>query len=209
MEGIGWHFPPTNGGREDGYIDPGMQYFSGSPLGSLARETIQNSLDARSMLDEPVSVIFEMKGIAGQDDLGRTELSDHIKACLKEVEDDPKAYSEFEEAVKLLANDDITFLRIADYNTTGLDDVRWEALVKRQGYSEKSTRTAGGSFGIGKYAPFVVSLLRTVFYWSRYETSDTILEYCQGKAVLMSHESTGVNPNVALSTPIYRAKAAR
>ena len=43
---IGWHFPPTSGGREDGFNDPGAAHFSGAPLSSLARETIQNSLDA-------------------------------------------------------------------------------------------------------------------------------------------------------------------
>ena len=190
MEDIGWQFPPTGGGREDGHIDPGMEHFSGSPLGSLARETIQNSLDARSAADKPVSVTFEVKGIAGGNDLGRAELAQHIEACLQEAEDDPKAHGVFAEAAKLAAKDNVTFLRIADYNTTGLDDVHWEALVKRQGSSEQSSPGAGGSYGIGKYAPFVVSLLRTVFYWSRYETSNTALEYCQGKAVLMSHKST-------------------
>ena len=189
MGDIGWHFPPTGGGREDGYIDPGMEYFSGSPLGSLARETIQNSLDARAAPDKPVSVTFELKEIANEDDLGRAELAQHIEACLKEVEDDPKASGQFVRAARLVAEDNITFLRVADYYTTGLDDVRWEALVKRQGSSEKSSPSAGGSYGIGKYAPFVVSLLRTVFYWSRYEAPGTTLEYCQGKAVLMSHDS--------------------
>ena len=51
---FGWRFPPTNGGRVDGFNDPGIAHFSGSPYSSLARETIQNSLDARDNHDEPV-----------------------------------------------------------------------------------------------------------------------------------------------------------
>ena len=37
---IGWRFPPTSGGRVDGFNDPGIAHFTGSPLVSLARETI-------------------------------------------------------------------------------------------------------------------------------------------------------------------------
>ena len=55
----GWYFPLTNGGREDGYNDPGIAHFTGSPLSSLARETIQNSLDARRDETQPVEVVFE------------------------------------------------------------------------------------------------------------------------------------------------------
>lgn len=193
MEGLGWHFPPTNGGREDGYVDPGMEYFRGSPLACLARETIQNSLDAQSIATEPVSVVFEVKATTSPNDLGRGELRRHVEACLDEHEltNNPKAHQEFARAAGLLSDSNIVFLRVADYNTTGLDDRHWDALVKKQGSSEKSSQSAGGSFGIGKYAPFVVSQLRTVFYWSRYEAAESVLEYCQGKAVLLSHNSPG------------------
>ena len=53
---IGWRFPPTNGGQADGFNDPGIAHFNGLPLTSLARETIQNSLDARGTLGTPVHV---------------------------------------------------------------------------------------------------------------------------------------------------------
>ena len=56
---IGWRFPPTNGGRIDGFNDPGIAHFNGAPS-SLARETIQNSLDARANSSEPVHVDFEL-----------------------------------------------------------------------------------------------------------------------------------------------------
>ena len=46
---------------------------------------------------------------------------------------------------------------------------------------------AGGAFGIGKYAPFAVSDVRTVFYWTCYREAGKVIEKFQGKSVLMSH----------------------
>ena len=48
---------------------------------------------------------------------------------------------------------------------------------------------AGGSHGIGKYAPFAVSTLRTVFYWTCFREDGRDRERFQGKSVLMSHTS--------------------
>ena len=77
---IGWAFPPTNGGRIDGFNDPGIAHFNGAPLASLARETIQNSLDAPGTLGEPVHVTFELIDLE-PDDLGRDELMHAIDLC--------------------------------------------------------------------------------------------------------------------------------
>ena len=185
MEGIGWRFPLTNGGTEDGYNNPGMAHFGGSPLGSLARETIQNSLDAKTDSADDVEVVFDLVRVKDGSELGQQQLVRHMNACLPvaKEEKNPRAERELTRALHLLEQSEITFLRVADYNTIGLNDERWKALVKSQGSSYKQDRVAGGSHGIGKYAPFVVSPLRTVFYWS--ESSSA--RCCQGKAVLMSH----------------------
>ena len=187
MEDIGWRFPLTNGGTEHGYNDPGMAHFSGAPLGSLARETIQNSLDAKTGSAECVEVVFDLVRVDGGNGLGQEQLVEHMQACLPVAarENNSRATQELGRALGLLEREEITFLRVADYNTLGLDDARWKALVKAQGMSHKQSRVAGGSHGIGKYAPFVVSQLRTVFYWS--ESGD--VRCCQGKAVLMSHNT--------------------
>ena len=90
------------------------------------------------------------------------------------------------------AGERIPFLRVSDRNTTGLRDKHWRALVKMQGASFKADlEGAGGSFGIGKYAPFAVSALRTVFYWTCYDQDGRNLELFQGKCVLMSHQHDG------------------
>ena len=187
----GWRFPPTNGGRVDGFNDPGIAHFSGTPYSSLARETIQNSLDARDSSDEPVHVSFEMVELS-PDDMGRAELSVAIDACQSEVDSDDPAQTELIRAQEVLARRRIPFLRVSDRNTTGLRGKHWRTLVKMQGASFKADlEGAGGSFGIGKYAPFAVSALRTVFYWTCYEEDGSNLERFQGKCVLMSHQHDG------------------
>ena len=42
-----WHFPPSNGGVDFGFEDASSAHFSDDPISKLAREVIQNSLDAK------------------------------------------------------------------------------------------------------------------------------------------------------------------
>ena len=184
---IGWRFPPTNGGRIDGFNDPGIAHFTGAPLASLAREIIQNSLDARLAPDEPVHVSFEMiylhPGTVGQDDLAIA-----IDASRQMAGDDPLASGALTAAAESIRLNVIPCLRVSDRNTTGLRGDQWRALVKMQGVSQKpEMEGAGGSHGIGKYAPFAVSTLRTVFYWTCFLEDGKEREKFQGKSVLMSH----------------------
>lgn len=184
----GWRFPPTHGGRIDGFNDPGIAHFNGAPLSSLARETIQNSLDARGRLGEPVHVDFELMNLSSND-LGRDELSKAIASCKEEAGLDDDAKAALTVAEKIIDKDNVPSLRVSDRNTIGLRGDHWRALVKMQGVSHKENVGAGGSHGIGKYAPFAVSALRTVFYWTCYQEDGKQVEQFQGKSVLMSHES--------------------
>ena len=188
---VGWHFPPTGGGKEDGYNDSGVAHFSGTPLYSLARETIQNSLDARKLEGEPVEVEFELIAVEPEE-IGSTELTSAIRSSIGRAEELPDRDAEraLRKALGVLNSDPIHCLRVSDLNTTGLREGKWRALVKMQGFSQKDDAGAGGSHGIGKYAPFAVSALRTVFYWTCYEEDDERAEKLQGKAVLMSHGTT-------------------
>lgn len=188
---IGWKFPPTNGGAGDGFNDSGIAYFKGSPISSLARETIQNSLDARKSPAEPVHVSFELFNLGREVEFGREELSRAIIACKESPDCNDLAESELEAAHHALEADTVQSLRVSDRNTTGLRDENWRALVKTRGLSIKSEEGAGGSHGIGKAAPFAVTALRTVFYWTHYKEGDDVAEWFQGKSVLMSHENEG------------------
>ena len=79
-------------------------------------------------------------------------------------------------------------LRISDFNTIGLTgsaqdyNTPWQNLVKSSGVSDKGDGS-GGSFGIGKSAPFACSSLRTVFYATRDKEGT---EASQGIARLVS-----------------------
>ena len=191
-EDIGWRFPPTNGGAGDGYNDSGIAHFSGAPLSSLARETIQNSLDARKSRDEPVHVSFELLELGRDVEFGRRELLDAIAACMVSTDCTDVARSQLVVAKALLSEEAVPCLRVSDRNTSGLRDGHWRALVKTRGLSIKAEQGAGGSHGIGKAAPFAVTPLRTVFYWTHYVDGGRGVERFQGKSVLMSHEADGV-----------------
>ena len=191
-EKVGWRFPPTGGGQADGFNHSGIAHFSGSPLSSLAREVIQNSLDARDNHEEPVHIDFELIALA-PNDIGQEELAQAINACIDACEEVPegerRVKSALTSAQAVVADDRVRCLRVSDRNTIGLRDRYWRSLVKVQGESYKpDIEGAGGSHGIGKYAPFAVSSLRTVFYWTCYQENGKKVEKFQGKSVLMSHQ---------------------
>ena len=188
MSKIGWKFPPTHGGSSHGYNDAGIAHFEGARLAGLARETIQNSLDARASEDEPVHVTFELQEIDTDSTLGLSDLAETVQHCIQAEDLSDKEKSEFSRGERLLRASKLTFLRVVDRNTTGLQGDNWRALVKRLGTSRK-VPGAGGSFGIGKSAPFSVSPLRTVYYWSRFVGEGGLPNVkFQGKAVLVSHD---------------------
>src|SRR2546426_3125653 len=71
-----------------------------------------------------------------------------------------------------MKGDSVRMLKMSDYNTTGLlgpvtdRGSDWFKLTKAVGSSDKAGG-AGGSFGIGKHAPFACSQLRTVLYGTK------------------------------------------
>ncbi|MGI9296882.1 MAG: hypothetical protein ACR2QC_03165 [Gammaproteobacteria bacterium] len=189
-----WMFPPNHGGKDDGFNDSGLAHFSGAKFASLVREIIQNSLDAREMpLGEAVRVVFEVKEIPSDDFPGRAELRKIFKLCVKESRNakDDKAQKFFKRGLAVIEAHKIRLLRMSDYNTTGLSSSSgvdtWHNLIKGSGISGKSS-DAGGSWGIGKNASYVLSELRTVFYSTMYkDKKGAAVRKAQGRSVLMSH----------------------
>ena len=194
---ISVYFPPLNGGEEVGFNDAGVEQFKHDRIESLMRECAQNSTDAldKDKNHKTVRMVFKLLDVPIEDLPGLAALKFHLASCLdyvnvKEVKDnEKKAQQFFQNAVQLLSKKTIPCLLIKDYNTTGLygdDDDRkgkWFSLVRARGSSNKSSETAGGSFGIGKSAPFACSALRTVFYNTRYNGKSAL----QGKSVLITH----------------------
>ena len=191
---IGWHFPESGGGAYDGFNEAGIETFSGERFRSLAREILQNSLDAATT--EKVTVEFEVIPIPRSKFPGLSELGKAISRCSKEpsVKADSKANAAifFKHAKEIVEAPKISCLRIRDSGTTGLRGPvngptgQWFAITKGRGLSEGKDPVAGGSFGIGKSAPFTVSDLRTIFYSTRYEENGKPVERALGKCILTS-----------------------
>lgn len=164
-----WSFPSNNGGDVNGIGNSGVETFQGAPLKSLAREICQNSLDA-SNSDKPVEVEFMPFELDKSSflDLDSATLMDAFQRSL-EFWEIKKAKDFFNEAIDVMNGTKIPFLRVSDFNTTGLTgsdgeyNTPWCNLTKSSGASDKAG-SAGGSFGIGKFAPFACSSFRTVFY---------------------------------------------
>lgn len=172
-----WDFPKLNGGNKQGYTNSGIETFRGTELiDNLAREICQNSLDAKkdSNSDEPVIVKFDLRTIKKTDYSFLSEYEKCIERCENFWgENADKKLDEFIKRVKnILSRSEIKVLTASDYNTTGLtgsdaavhEKSVWSALVSADGVSAKSNDSAGGSYGIGKNAPFACSDISVVFY---------------------------------------------
>ena len=166
-----WTFPSNNGGQISGIADSGIETFKGTPIKSLAREICQNSLDASTSSDIPVRIEFKLFDVAPSQIPDIKTLEDAFVRAKDfwSVQKAQKAQSFFKTAISTIRATKISCLRISDFNTTGLTGSReeynspWCNLTKSQGASDKSGSN-GGSFGIGKFAPFACSSLRTVIY---------------------------------------------
>lgn len=191
----GWRFPANDDGEDDQLNHPGIEDFRNTPIISLAREICQNSLDAKdSNQHAPVEVHFNLVELRSSDFPGVDEFREILASCKRGQPNSEKTQTFFNRAISVANAETISCLVISDFNTTGLMGVSggkntdWYKLTKAVGSSDKSSSL--GSFGIGKFAPYANSDLRTVFY-STLNTNDE--RAFQGVARLISHEREGKN----------------
>jgi hypothetical protein len=190
---IGWRFPENDAGEWHGFNDSGLEHFRGNPFTNLAREILQNSIDAEAA--SPVTIEFRQQSI----DTGQIPNVQSLRAALEycKIEaqhDQPRVKIFFDKAIKTLAAKQMSVLSISENNTTGIsgpceNGTPYFAFMKATGQSKKAGDTGLGSFGIGKYAPFAVSNIRTVMIStvSKPAGKPNLVHYVQGKALLMSH----------------------
>ena len=193
---IGWSHPVDNSDQWDGFNDPGLAHFSGNPVRHLAREVIQNAYDAKD--SGTVDVRIRLFDVDISDIPNLSELSNSFQACARSsVSEGKKAEVFFEQALAELKKKKISVLQISDHNTTGMrgpstNGTPFYAFMKAKGQSKKSSQHATGSFGIGKFAPYVVSKLRTIFISTVYQDDKgRYAQLTQGKSILMSHDAKG------------------
>lgn len=166
-----WNFPSNDHGQIYGIADSGVETFNGTPIKSLAREICQNSIDANLNNGKPTVIDFKTFEISPAEIPGFDALKDAFDRSLdfwsKQRSDKAKTF--FKKAIAESKKEKVVCLRISDHNTSGLTGSReeynspWCNLTKSTGASDKSG-TNGGSFGIGKFAPYACSSFRTVFY---------------------------------------------
>ena len=162
MSEVKWCFPSSNGGEKQGLNNSGIETFKDTPVKSLAREICQNSLDA-SNDGKKVIVEFNTFSIDSDNFPDKKGFNEILNKCKEywERSSNQKSKNFFMQAINKLNAPKISFLRISDFNTTGLRGSNkstggdWDNLINSSGSSEKS-ESKGGSFGIGKNAPFVM-----------------------------------------------------
>ena len=191
LTNVQWNFPLNNGGPKDGLNDSGVETFNGKIYESLAREVIQNSIDARMNKEQPVKVAFNLHYISSAKFPDKETFMDILSSCKGFWSTNKKTVKFFEKALSVISDEQIPVLKVSDMNTTGLtgskgedNDSNWTGLLKSSGNSNKGGG-AGGSFGIGKNAPFACSDFRTVFYNTL--DKDSVRAF-QGMSKLVSHK---------------------
>lgn len=159
----GWRFVGNNYTNKNGLDTADMETFKKDPIASLARESCQNSIDAKEDGKNKVILEFKTFELNREDIPGYDRLRAEIENCREYKKNNKKEYDQLNNMCKAINKEVITCLRISDFNTTGLYGEKFDLLTKASGLTDK-VGTTGGSKGIGKYASFVASSFNTVFY---------------------------------------------
>jgi hypothetical protein len=189
MNTIELKFPPNNDGEEQGLNDAGVETFGGKTGHYVAREGAQNVGDAAADGVDTVTIEFNLIEVPVASIPCVNELKKVLEASQHFWSTNKKTLDFCEAAIKKLNKPKIPVLKISDFGTTGLTGVdsdrqgKWYCLVRSGGVSNKESG-AGGSYGIGKFAPFAASDLRTVFYSTR--TTENAVAF-QGVSRLVTH----------------------
>lgn len=180
-----WNFAPSNYNFTEGFGTSDVETFKQKPYESLARELCQNSIDARLDKNKPVQIVFNIFKIKTNDIPGIDYLKEHIENSKNIWKNNKKEMKSIEQIERALSSEETVCARFSDFNTKGLfgvdsssNETDWFNLTHGTGASYK-TESMGGSKGIGKFATFVVSNLKTVFY-STYTKSSTNNENVSG-----------------------------
>ena len=149
-------------------------------------------LDAHQDGLPPVIVDIYECDIAAED-IGATSLQPHLERALARTiaTGQVDGQKDYRKALGLVGKPTIPCLAIVDRNTTGLHGRKWDSLIYEEGTPEKDgPGSPGGSFGIGKNAPYNVAALHAVIYCTRYTNGrQGRIEKMTGRTQLVSHPS--------------------
>ena len=167
-----WNF--REGGNTESPQNAAIKEFSKHIFESIVREAIQNSLDNPNLqVKNPVTVTFAFGQIERDEILCFDNLLKHYTAT-KSFWDNDQSYKPIFDAIdKRLTNFNamLPYLKISDYNTTGMSLTPNESdSIRKTNYyafsrgnnTVKSNAQAGGS-GQGKATFYAASALRTLY----------------------------------------------
>lgn len=171
---FGFYFERAGLGGSQGAIAPAEQFFEGSHAEtSLARETAQNSIDARADSAAPVVMTFELAMVASDEIPGIGGLRQHL-VWVEEATRGTQGHERMKQALETANASQVHVLRIGDTGTKGLagsesgNDPKspLSALTRGAGISTDDG-SRGGSFGIGSAVGPMSSSMCTVLYASK------------------------------------------
>lgn len=179
VEKASWSFADRGTGQIQGFNLAGLQWFAEDPIGKVVREICQNSIDAARDPNEPVRVVVSLNEYPMKELHQVASIEPMIlaakRAAVLQGGGEPELF--WDDSLRVLNKNKIRVVEFHDFNTKGLTgsisntlenaSSPWIGLVMASGVNATSNENAGGSFGIGKSAPFVLSQLRTVFYYTQ------------------------------------------
>lgn len=186
-----WYFEKQPQAAQDiGPNNAAETYFSDTPYPSLIRESIQNSLDVVKDKTKPVKMKFEFGKLRTKSFDNFYKLREHIEGAYKLYGNKAKQYETMLEKFDMTYNNQnvIYYIKVSDFNTTGMDykpdDSPFYAFLRALGYNVKTDDAAGGSFGFGHSAFFVMSPIHTILVSTMTDNGKTFFE---GAANLCTH----------------------
>jgi len=195
-----WKFQVNESGLTDGWNDTGVQTFRSNILKNLAREIIQNSVDAQASKSSPAEVEFTLAELDKDMLPDMEDLNNQIESIAKhDAKNEGESHKkEIDEALKCIKRSKFKVLLISDKNTTGMPhqgvsdtSSAFFRYMKATG-SSGGDQSRAGSHGLGKAAPLATTPLRTIFVstcWD--EKGKGLKSLFQGRCRLMSRNIEG------------------
>lgn len=172
IDNLVWNFPKSGFTTQSSSDNNNIDTFADDRIGNLVREILQNSLDA-SLDNQPVLVefrTFKTKTSAFPALDSFKEYLENWKRTQVDISEDDKDLIFVNKALDELNKEEMVWLRISDFNTTGLwgstsssSKTPYFSFVHGAGKNAKQSANSGGSKGVGKNAIFANSNLQTLF----------------------------------------------
>ncbi|WP_404383539.1 hypothetical protein LL946_00100 [Knoellia locipacati] len=193
---FGFFFEEAGRSGYEGPNNPSAEYFTGrEPSEAIARELIQNALDAR-LNGSTVRVNFHLSQVQTSEIPGIDGLRTAMRAALTDAET-LQGVGGLKDALAVANEESVWVLAISDHGTKGLtgsesiDDEKSPLSILTRGTGASAGEDGrGGSFGIGSAVGPMASRMSTVFYRTlRRDDRDIV---ATGYTRLATHHSNGV-----------------